>query len=441
MKSSAECLFTEDFEPKSYWWNNQPDWIKKDFPDLPSEVEVVIIGSGYTGLNAGLQTARAGLKTLILDQNSIGWGCSSRNGGQISNDVKPTYKTLCNRYGAEIATGIIDEGQKSVQYMHSLVEEEKFDCQLLNVGRFRGAHNPKMYEWLAKKSKDNSLSNGSNFYMVSKNDLHTELDTNAYYGGAVYPDHCSIDVGKYHSQLTKRVKDAGAILIGNCEVTNYSRIKSGFDVNTTLGTLSARKVILATNGYTGKLSPWYQRRIISIGSYIIATEPISESTLDQLMPKNRVYSDTRKMVYYYRAMPNRKGILFGGRVSLRETDLKKSALRLQTELVRIFPKLSGIKVSRSWMGYVGFSFDKLMHCGHDNGLYYAGGYCGSGVAMASYLGMRLGRQVAEIDDNISAFQKLNFPSRPFYFGNPWFLAPTVMLYQFLDKLNIYGRSN
>ena len=437
MNPRTESLFTENYQSIPYWWNDRPDWFENNFPELPSEVDIVVIGSGYTGLNAGLQTSRAGLSTLILDKNSIGWGCSSRNGGQISNSIKPTFKTLCNRYGSEVAVAIVDESDKSLHYMHSLVKEEKFECQLLKVGRFHGAHNPRMYDWLARESK--TTRKGREFYMVSNNELGNEVNSDFYFGGAVYPNHCSIDVGKYLSNLAQRVKEAGATLIGKCEVLNYVRSNNGFLIETTSGFVKARKVVLATNGYTGKVATWHQKRIIPVGSNIIATEPIQESVLDRLMPKNRVYSDTRNIVYYYRAMPNRQGILFGGRVPFNDSNPKKSAVRLQRELVRIFPELTGIKISRSWVGYVGFTFDKLMHCGQNDGVYFAGGYCGSGVAMASYLGMCLGRQVAEINSDISPFQSINFPTRSYYFGIPWFVVPTTMVFRIMDKFGISGR--
>ena len=440
MNSNTENIFTEDYQSIPYWWKDRPDWFKGNFPTIPNEVDVVIIGSGFTGLNAGLQTARAGLKTLILDQKEIGWGCSSRNGGQISNSVKPSFNTLSRRYGAEIAKAIIDEGDESVQYMHSLVTEENFNCQLLNVGRFHGAHNPKMYEMLAKDSTSSLPNEKSESFMIPRSEMKSELDTDVYFGGAIYPNHCSIDVGKYLSQLANLVKSTGATLIGNCHISNFHRTKNGFQLETDLGTVDAKKMIVATNGYTGKLTPWYQRRIMPIGSYIIATEPIEEKIIDRLMPKNRVLSDTRKLVYYYRAMPNRDGILFGGRVSLYEIEPEKSAISLRNELIRIFPELSDVKISRSWMGFVGYTFDKLMHCCSDNGLYFAGGYCGSGVAMASYLGMRLGRQAAELDNKGSVFHSIPFPTRPYYFGKPWFLAPSVLFYRITDRLGFLGRS-
>ena len=113
----------------------------------------------------------------------------------------------------------------------------------------------------------------------------------------------------------------------------------------------------------------------------------------RLMPKDRIVSDTRKVVYYYRASPDGQRILFGGRVSPNETDPRISGPLLHAELVRLFPELQGTRISHSWCGFVAYTFDELAHIGQHDGLYYAMGYCGSGVGMAGYLGMRIGQQV------------------------------------------------
>jgi glycine/D-amino acid oxidase-like deaminating enzyme len=184
------------------------------------------------------------------------------------------------------------------------------------------------------------------------------------------------------------------------------------------------------------LSPWQQRRVIPIGSYVIATEEIPADVMDRLFPTNRILSDTRKLVYYYRPSPDRKRILFGGRVSLQETDPRKSGPKLLAELVRLFPELADTRISHSWAGIVAFTFDTLMHCGEDRGLSYAMGYCGSGVGMAGYLGSRLGKAAAGLDTDLGAFSQIPFQTRPFYTGKPWFLAPSVAVYRLRDRLGI-----
>jgi glycine/D-amino acid oxidase-like deaminating enzyme len=229
---------------------------------------------------------------------------------------------------------------------------------------------------------------------------------------------------------------AGALIRGHCPVLSIERQQVGFKVQTADGLVVAGKVILATNGYSGALSPWHQRRIIPIGSYVIATDEISEDVIDRLFPTDRILSDTRKLVYYYRLSPDRKRLLFGGRVSLSETDPRKSALKLHRDMVSLFPELATVRISHAWMGFVGYTFDTLAHCGEDKGLFHAMGYCGAGVGMASYLGMRIGRKAAGTEKSASAFERISYPTRPLYAGTPWFLAPSVLVYRLRDRIGV-----
>lgn len=428
-------LFTSDFKTTPYWWDVAPDVTRSDF-EFPVEADVVVIGAGYTGLNAALQTAREGLSTLIVDAESVGWGCSMRNGGQVSTSIKPGYSKLARLHGAKKAADILKEGQASLDYMHALTRDEKLDCDFREVGRFHGAHKSHLFSELRRDCEAGHKIWKTDAYMVSKTDMPAELGTDAYHGGVVFPHHCSIDVSKYLPALLARVVEAGAQVKSHCKVVTLERQPTGFLLQTSKGMVRAGKVILATNGYSGPLSPWHQRRIIPIGSYVIATEEIDQAIMNRIMPTDRVLSDTRKLVYYYRPSPDRKRILFGGRVSLSETDLRKSADKLRRDLVALFPELNNTRISHSWMGFVGYSFDTLMHCGNDNGFHYAMGYCGSGVGMASYLGMRMGRQAAGREQRPSVFADISFPTRPLYTGSPWFLAPSVLVYRLRDKFGI-----
>jgi glycine/D-amino acid oxidase-like deaminating enzyme len=258
--------------------------------------------------------------------------------------------------------------------------------------------------------------------------------TDAYHGGVVYEDHALLDPGRYHLGLLARAEAAGVQVVANCRVTGLERGGDGVTLATARGEVKARDAVIATNGYTGPITPDQRRRVIPIGSYMIATEPLGEGVAERLMPKDRAYSDTRKVVYYYRLSPDRTSILFGGRVSAAETDPRRSGPLLLRDLVALFPELEGIRISRSWMGFVAYTFDTLMHVGSEGRLHWAMGYCGSGVGMASYLGMRLGHRVLGAPEGRTGFDDLPFPTRPFYTGRPWFLAASVAWYRWRDRL-------
>jgi glycine/D-amino acid oxidase-like deaminating enzyme len=422
----------QDCKWTPYWWEDVP---RPALPDLalPATVDVAVVGAGYTGLHAALQTVRGGRSTLVFDAEEAGWGCSSRNGGQISTSIKPTYAQLAQRHGPQRAFDILKEGQRSLAWIEQFVRAEGIDCDFGQVGRFHAAHNAAQYEALAARIGSQPKGLEVDAFMVPRDRQHEELGTDLYWGGAVYTQHCSVHPARYHQGVLDRVMAAGGQVAPRCPVLQISRSSGQFTLRTSRGEVTARDVVIATNGYTGNLTPWLRRRVIPIGSYMIATEPVPAALMDRLFPSNRIVSDTRKVVYYYRCTPDRRRILFGGRVSHKETDPRISGPKLHADMVRLFPELRDTRISHSWCGFVAYTFDELMHIGKHDGMHYSMGYCGAGVGTSSYFGMRLGQQVLGLKDGRTALDDLAFQIRPLYIGNPWFLAPSVAYYRWRDS--------
>ena len=432
----TESLFAADYKNQPYWWEAAPR------PDLPANAppakcDVAIVGSGYTGLAAAIELARGGRHVAVLDAEDAGWGCSSRNGGQVGTSIKPSFEDLKALHGEDVAFRIRREGQNALAWIGDFIEREKIDCDWQKVGRFHGAHNAAAYETLARDVTKQPKGLEVEVFVVTRESQRAEIGSEFYHGGVIYPAHASLHPGKYHLALLARAQEAGATILSRCPVMAIQREGDGFRLNTPRGNLQAREVIVATNGYTGALTPWLRRRVIPIGSYIIATEPLDPGLAKRLSPKNRVLGDTRKLVFYYRLSEDGRRMVFGGRVALKETDPKVSAPRLHRHMTRIFPELAATRITHSWMGFVAYTFDTLPHLGRQaDGIHYCMGYCGSGVSLASYFGTRLGQQLLGKPEGRTALDGLMFQTRPFYNGDPWFMAAAIAYYKMRDRLSI-----
>lgn len=416
-----------------YWLDGLPAPPKSPL-QIPTSVDVVIVGSGYTGLNAAIETARAGRSTLVLEAGDPGQGCSTRNGGQVSTSIKPSLEKLSSRVGEDRARAIRNEGKAALEWIEARIAEEGIDCAFSRCGRFHAAHSPEHYENLARMSEYAKINEDIDFFAVPRGSQRSELGTDHYFGGVVYPSHASLDPAKYHRGLLDAALASGAQVVKRCEVFDIRRDLLGFILATQKGQISARNVVVATNGYTTQKTQWLRRRVIPVSSHVIATEPLPDELVKQLFPTGRIAVDTYRLLHYFRLSPDQRRILFGGKVVLSKADPAVSGRKLHNDMCRIFPELRRYKITHSWMGNVAHTFDQLAHTGVHDGIHYALGYCGSGVSMASYLGMKVGQKVLGRVAGRTAFDNLPFPARPLYSGRPWFLPAVTAWYRWRDKV-------
>jgi glycine/D-amino acid oxidase-like deaminating enzyme len=403
---------------------------------LPAQTDVLIVGAGYTGLAAAHETASAGLATLVLDAGRLGAGCSGRNGGQVAYSFKPSFAELGARHGEARAFAICREAFEAMAHLRALATQPGADCDWRECGCFYGAHTRRHFERMARDARNQPRGLEQRISVVPRSEQWREIASDFYHGGCLYPDDASVDPMKLLLLLWRRARERGARVQDCCRVESIGRSDAGFEVTTSAGVVTSAKVLIATNGYSGPLSPWHRRRVIPIGSYQISTEPLGKQTLRSLIPEGRNIVDSRRVVVYLRPSTDGERLVFGGRAALAETDPLACVPRLKAMMGDIFPQLRSVRIDHAWVGWVAYTFDKMPHLGLHEGIHYCMGYCGQGVPLAPYFGMKIGQQMAGLAQGRTALDGLPFPARPYYHRKPWFLAPSVFAYRTLDALGI-----
>lgn len=397
-----------------YWWEAAPRPPVTSAP-LPAGTDVVVVGSGFTGLSAALTLLRQGRSAVVLERGVPGFGASTRNGGQIgSGNQKFRVKRLIALRGRRKAEALLREGVRMLDYIEQLVAAERIDCHFNRCGRFRAAIRPEHYEAMARDMDDLREIAGVESFMVPRAEQRTEIGSDVFFGGSVLPGDASLHPGLYHAGLIQRIEEAGGQIAGNTPAQAIVPDASGFKVRTPRGEIACRDVIIATNGYTDGLVPELGRRIVPIGSGLIATGEITEATFAPLLPKNRVYGNTNRVFYYFRAAPGERRIIWGGRVGRLAPNTSPRAFRhLARDMLHVFPALRDVPVTHAWDGLIGYTYDEVPHLGRTAaGIHYAIGYCGTGVARATYFGNRIALQLLGKSEGRTAFDDLAFPSFP-----------------------------
>jgi glycine/D-amino acid oxidase-like deaminating enzyme len=399
---------------RPYWWEAAPRLPSSG--TLPPRADVVIVGSGFTGLSAALTLLRNNRSVIVLERGVLGYGASTRNGGQVgSGNQKFRVKRLIELRGPAKAAAMLREGVRMLDYIEHLIASEKIDCHFTRCGRFRAAVQPGHYEAMAKDMEDLRAIAGVESYMVPKTEQHSEIGTDVFFGGSVLPQDASLHPALYHDGLLRRIREAGGHVIGNVGAEGISRDGTkDYVVTTSAGPITARDVIIATNGYTDGLVPELRRRIVPIGSGLIATGEIPEATFARLLPKRRAYGNTNRVFYYFRAAPAERRVIWGGRVGRLANETSPVAFRhLARDMLHVFPDLADIPVTHGWDGTIGYTYDEVPHLGRTAmGLHYALGYCGTGVSRATYFGNKIALQLLGHHDRHTAFDDLAFPSFP-----------------------------
>jgi len=427
-----EAGLNSDYERRPYWHATMPPLPDRTGRDLPEVVDIVIVGGGYTGLAAARSLARGGATVAVLEARTLGWGASTRNGGIAHPGYKWGPTSLVKRYGPELARQLYADSVEATEFLGRTIREAGVDAELRLNGYMELASARSHFEEFDEEAAIRAEW-GIPARIISRDRLAHEVGTTAYHGGLTIDTGGLLHPGKWFAGLVSLAEQAGAQLHEGTAVKSIRRQADGrFVVATNRGAVHARDVLVATNGYTDGAAPSLRRRIIPIGSYIIATEPLPADLARELSPTGRAYFDTRNFLSYWHVSADRR-LIFGGRVSFFPTTVDRTAKLLHRRMLDVHPQVADYRVEFSWGGKIGMTFDRMPHIGRSGGVMYAMGCCGSGVVLLHWLGTRAAEWMGGGEP--PALAQLRFPLVPApYEGRPWFLPVVGEFFRAQDRL-------
>lgn len=420
----------------SYWLDTAPKGsLERSKTTVEGRTEVAVIGGGLTGVVAALHLARRGAKVDLFEQNTVGFGASGRNGGMATTGMSIGIRDAVAKLGFDTAVRLYGAYTEAIDLVENLVTEERIDCDFARTGKLNLASRPAHYQGFERTHELLNTRIGLETQLVPKAELRREIGSDAFHGGMVESMSAGLHVGKYVRGLGKAAERAGVRIHEKAPVRRLTKLGSGHELETPRGRMHADQVLLATGAYTGRPFRWHQVRVAPVGSFIIATEPLDASVCDDVLPTRRMASDSKNLLNYFRITPDNR-MLFGGRarfaVSNPQSD-QKSGRILREALVRTFPQLANARIDYCWGGQVDMSLDRLVHAGEHDGVYYAMGYSGHGVQMATYMGRQMAEYMSGVPE-ANIWRDFEFRRIPGHFGPPWFLPFAGAYYKFKDRV-------
>jgi len=417
-------------------WQTQADPPALAPHALPDQVDVAVVGAGYCGLAAARELARRGHSVVVVERDPIGFGASTRNGGMVLPELKSGPATLEHAYGG-VGRRLYDEVNVAFDHVEEVIATQGIDCDYHRGGQLYLAHNRAHVAGLQAMVAEHHDGLGEPVYWVPPDELVDEIGSAAFHGGVVLERSGGLQPAKYHAGLARLALAAGADVHDHTTALSLDRRRSGagFRLDTNRGTVEAEHVIVATNAYADGLVPWLRRRVVPVGSYIIATEVLDPALARDVSPRNRMLVDTKNFLFYWRLSPDGR-MVFGGRRSLAEATIPEARDFLHQSMVRIHPQLAGTPVEYAWGGNVAITYDRLPHFGRvpsgpAEGAIFATGCNGSGVALNSWLGVR----AAGVVDGESPppFAEIPFPAVPLHAARSAYLPVVGQWFAWQDR--------
>lgn len=421
---------------ESYWIDTAPAFAMASEGQVPGRADVVVIGGGFSGLSAAHALAKSGASVVLLEAGLIAGEASGRNGGHCNPGLAHDYAALADRLGEDRARAYWQAYDAAVDTVERLVREESIDCDFHRCGKLKLAAKPEHFDKLQRVHERLVSSVDPSATLIAPEKLGEEISSTRYHGGLLQKEGAQMHMGRFANGLGAAAVRAGAKIFQHAAVSAISANGSGYRISSARGTIEAKQVFLATGN--SSLGPFghFRRRLVSVGSFIIATERLSKETLDRLLPKRRNYVTTKNIGNYFRITPDNR-LLFGGRARFALSNPKsdeKSGRILAATMAEVFPTLARTRIDYCWGGLVDMTADRLPRAGRHDGMYYSLGYSGHGVQMSVHMGQLMAGIMAGREE-LNPWRELDWPAIPGYSGKPWFLPMVGAYYKLQDILH------
>lgn len=423
---------------ESYWLKTAGPFAKTAEGRIGDRADVVVVGAGLTGLSAALEFARRGAKTVVLEAGSVLGQASGRNGGQCNVGVHQDFAALSRSLGEQQAARFYRAFETAVDTVETLVTRESIDCDFRRCGKLKLAMKPRHFDALQRNYELLHERVDRHVELVPRDRLSEEVQSDEFYGGLLQTTSATLHVGRFGAGLADAVVQAGGTIFDSACVADVRKTGSSrYRVTSSRGNVECSNVLLATGGAPlGRAFSWFKRRIVSVGSFVIVSEPLDAAVLDRLLPKRRCYVTTKNIGHHFRITPDQR-LLFGGRARFANSNARsdpKSGRLLQRALGSLFPELRGTRIDYCWGGQIDMTKDRLPRAGRaDNGTNYSMGYSGHGVQMSVHMGTVMAQKMSGQDAE-NPWQDLAWPAIPGHFGRAWFLPAVGAYYRAVDAL-------
>jgi gamma-glutamylputrescine oxidase len=385
--------------------------------------DVAVLGGGIAGCSAALHLAKRGYKVALLEARRVGYGASGRSGGQTIFGLAVSQQKLERDVGRADAKRLFDLSNAALELTQSLIREYAIDCDY-RANQMHVAVKPRHLEELAQWARELHEDYGySSVQLLNRDELQDHVRSERYLGGLLDPRSGHLQPLKYTQGVARAAETAGAVLYEESEVLRYD---DGREVrlHTAHGSVRCAHLVLCGNAYIGAVAPRLARRILGVGTYIIATEPLGAERARALLPSNAAVADVNWILDYFRRSQDDR-LLFGGRVSYSSVQPPRLAESMRRRMVRVFPSLSDVKVTHAWGGYLDITMSRAPDFGRlAPNVYYLQGFSGHGVALAGLAGQLAAEAIAGTAERFDVFARI--PHRDFP-GGRLLRRPSLML--------------